>query len=93
MCFKSSHCLTLSDISACQVPICAVAADGLTIHTNKWFLGAGFLGELPDSHFFIRRLVTTCYGVSIVAEQELVIKSWMSRVKHPMLRLSQSVTT
>ena len=37
--------------------------------------------------FRIRLLVTTCYGVSIVAEQEHVRKSWTSRVKHPMLRL------
>ena len=42
---------------------------------------------------FNRRLVTTFYGVSIVAEQEHVRKSWMSRAKHPMLRLSQNVTT
>ena len=41
--------LTLSESSACQVPICAVAADGLTIHTDKWFLGSGFLGAPPIS--------------------------------------------
>ena len=39
----------LSENSACQVPICAVAADGFTIHANKWFLGAGFLGAPPIS--------------------------------------------
>ena len=47
------YVLILSDNSACQVPICAVAAVGLTIHTNKSFLGAGFLGALPTS-------LTTC---------------------------------
>ena len=26
--------------------------DGLTIHTNKWFLGAGFLGAPPISLMF-----------------------------------------
>ena len=45
------------------------------------------------SALFNRRLVTAFYGVSIVAEQECIRKSWMSRVKHPMLRLSQNVTT
>ena len=32
-------------------------------------------------------------GVSIVAEQEYTRKPWNSSVKHPMLRLSQNVTT
>ena len=41
------------------------------------------------SALFNRRLVTTCYGFPSAAEQEHVRKSWMSRVKHPMLRLSQ----
>ena len=36
-------------LRTCQVPTCAVAAGGLTIHTQKWFLGAGFLGALPTS--------------------------------------------
>ena len=39
------------------------------------------------SALFNRRLVTTLYGCSIVAEQEHTRKSWMSRVNHPMLRL------
>ena len=43
--------------------------------------------------FVNRRLVTTFYGVLIVAEKEHVRNSWMSRVKHPMLRLSRNVTT
>ena len=43
--------------------------------------------------FFNRRLVTSFYGCPSVAEQEHVRKSLMSRVKHPMLRLSQKVTT
>ena len=43
--------------------------------------------------FVYHRCVTTFYGVSIIAEQEHVRKSWMSRVKHPMLRLNQNVTT
>ena len=38
---------------------------------------------------FNRRLVTTCYGALIVAEQERARKSWMSFVKHPMLQLSK----
>ena len=42
--------LTLSESSACRVPICAVSAEGLTINTKKWFLGAGFLGALPISY-------------------------------------------
>ena len=45
------------------------------------------------SAFVNRRLVTTFYGCSIVAEQEHVRKSRISRVKHPMLRLSQNDTT
>ena len=40
--------------------------------------------------FVNRRLVTIVYGCSIVAEQEHTIQSWTSRVKHPMLRLSQN---
>ena len=43
--------------------------------------------------FVNRRLVTPCYGASIVAKQGHVRQSWMSRVKHPILRLSQHVTT
>ena len=43
------YVLILSDNYVCQVPICAVAADGLTIHAEKWFLGAGFLGAPPNS--------------------------------------------
>ena len=39
------------------------------------------------------RLVATFYGSQIDAEQEHVRQSCMSRVKHPMLRLSQNVTT
>ena len=39
------------------------------------------------------RYVTTCYGVSMVAEQGHVRQSWMSRVKQPMLRPSRNVTT
>ena len=38
-------------------------------------------------------VVKTLYGCSIVAEQEHIRKSWTSSVKHPMLRLGQSVTT
>ena len=41
--------LTLSEGSACQAPIRAVAAGALTIHTRKCFLGAGFIGALPTS--------------------------------------------
>ena len=36
--------LPLSESSACQVPICTVAADGVTVHAKQWFLGPGFLG-------------------------------------------------
>ena len=42
---------------------------------------------------FNRRLVATLYVVSIVAEREHARKSWMARVKHTMLRLSQNITT
>ena len=42
---------------------------------------------------FNRRVVATFYGVSIVAEQEHVRTYSMSREKHPVLRLSQNVTT
>ena len=45
------------------------------------------------SAFLNRRLVTAFYGASIVAEQGHVRKPWMSRVKHPMSRLGQNVTT
>ena len=45
------------------------------------------------SAFFNRRLVTTFYLCSIAAEQEHVRKSSNCRLKHPMLRLSQHVTT
>ena len=38
-------------------------------------------------------LVTAFYGFPVPAEQKHTIKSWMSRVKHPKLRLSQNVTT
>ena len=38
-------------------------------------------------------LATTFYGFPIVAEQERTRKSWASRVKHPMFRLSQDATT
>ena len=31
--------------------------------------------------------------ISTVAEQGRGMQSWMSRAKHPMLRLSQNVTT
>ena len=44
------------------------------------------------SALFNRRLITICYGRSIVAEQQHVIKSWTSRVKHPKRR-SQHITT
>ena len=52
------YLLILSENSACRVPICAVAADDLTIHTKKWFLGAGFLGALPISLKWVRHYVT-----------------------------------
>ena len=39
------------------------------------------------------RGVTTFYGFPTVAEQDHVRKSWRSRVEHPMLLLSQNVTT
>ena len=45
------------------------------------------------SAFVNCRLVTTCYGVSSVVERRHVRQSWMSRVKHAMLRLSPNVTT
>ena len=45
------------------------------------------------SAFFNRLLVTTFYGFPIVGEQEHVRQSWMSRVKHTILRLSQNATT
>ena len=44
---------------------------------------------ISSSSSYNRRLVTICYGVSIVAEQEDVRQSWMARVKHPMLRLTK----
>ena len=37
--------------------------------------------------------ITTFYGFPIVAEQEHVRRLGMSPVKHPMLRLSQNITT
>ena len=37
--------------------------DGLTIHANKWFLGAGFLGAPPIS--LIIRLLTQNKSLSI----------------------------
>ena len=39
------------------------------------------------------RLVTTFYDFPLVAEQGHVRKSWMSRVKYPMLRLHQHTCT
>ena len=34
--------------------------DGLTIHTKKWFLGAGFLGAPPISLIIARRPEAVC---------------------------------
>ena len=39
--------VTLSESSACQAPICAVAADGFIVNTQKWFLGAGCQEHFP----------------------------------------------
>ena len=43
--------------------------------------------------FVDHRLLTTCCGFPIAAEQEHSRKERVSRVKLPMLRLSQNVTT
>ena len=38
------YLLILSENSACQRPAVQWQPEGLTIHAQKWFLGAGFLG-------------------------------------------------
>ena len=43
------YLLILSETLPVMCPSVQWQADGLTIHTEKWFLGAGFLGAPPIS--------------------------------------------
>ena len=72
--------------------VCLVQSKLVKLYQSRSVITQGrFARDIPP--LLYRLLVTTCYGVSIVAEQEHVRKSWTSHVKHPMLRLSQNVTT
>ena len=70
---------------------CRVVRVGWLSHEKQFSHNTGAV-RARHSAFVNRRLVTTVCGVSIVAEQGRVRKVLMSRVKHPMLRLSQNVT-
>ena len=98
------YCSTLGESSACQVPIGAVAAwwfdnphqkvvPRSRIHRSTSHLSYIMRCDAKHSAFVNRRLLTTFYGFPSVAEQGHIRESWMSRVKHPMLRLSQNVTS
>ena len=72
----------LGESSACQVPISVRRQpDGLTVHTKKWFLGAGFLGALPIS---LRDIVC-----DTVSSHNLDSQNFKLRVSNPISKYTE----
>ena len=63
------------DVLLAVLLVLSLQPDGLTIHTQKWFLGAGFLGAPPISQFELFELI-----LLLKLDKQLVVEQFEATV-------------